>query len=139
MELNIIDSFRIIKIVQSSNHKADARYGASRGKQCSGMPLMSVSWTLFKLPYFCELIDLDSILQKRDESFKFINRFRNLVVEVLPQRFLIENCLIDIEFLENRLGQITAGAYYISITKIISSCQEARSGTLLIVKSSVLA
>ena len=30
MEFNIIDSFRIIKVVQSSHHKVNARYGSSR-------------------------------------------------------------------------------------------------------------
>ena len=83
---------------------------------------LSIIWTLFKLPHFWDLIDLDSILQKGDELFKSINEFKYLGVEDLPNGFLIENCLIDVIVLEDRSGEITAGAYLVSITGIISSC-----------------
>ena len=84
------------------------------------------------------IIDLDSILQKEDEPFNSINKCRSLLVEVSPKSFLTINCVIDIEYLENRLGQITAGACYISIIKIISSCQKDESGILLIVNCTAL-
>lgn len=45
-----------------------------------------------------------------------ISGFRYLQVEDLPHRFLIDNCLIDVDFLENRTGEITNGAYSVSIT-----------------------
>lgn len=61
---------------------------------------------------------LDYILKNEDESFKSINQFGNFVVEVLLRRFLIETCVINREFLENRLEEITDGGYYISFTTI---------------------
>ena len=64
MELNRIGNFKIVIVVQASHHQADARYGASWEIQCSCMSLMSINWTLFKLPHFWDLIDLDSILPK---------------------------------------------------------------------------
>ena len=58
--------------------------------------LMSISWTLFKLQHFWDLINLDSILLKGGELFKSINEFRYLGVEDLPHEFLVENYLIKI-------------------------------------------
>lgn len=73
------------------------------------MSIMSISWTLFKLLHFWNLIDLDSILQKGDELLKSFNEFRYLGVEDLPHGFLID-------FRENRTGKITVGAiWYISL------------------------
>ena len=74
---------------------------------------MSISWTLFKLTHSWNLVDLDSTLQKGDESFKFINEFRYLGVEDLPHEFLIKKiCLIDADFLENRTGEITGWSIF---------------------------
>lgn len=64
---------------------------------------------------------------------KSINESRYLGVEDLPDWFLKENCLIDVDFLENRTWVIAAGAYLVSITEIIRSCQKVSSAALLIV------
>ena len=55
--------------------------------------------------------------------FKFIGKPRYLAKEDLPQKILIDNYTVKGEFLENNRGKMTAGAYLISITEIISSCQ----------------
>ena len=59
MELNRIDNFTILKVIQTGPHQADARYGASWEIHFSCMSLMSISWTLFK-----------------DELFRSIDEFR---------------------------------------------------------------
>ena len=74
------------------------------------MLLLSVSWTLFKSPGLWNKFDLDCILGK-DQLFKLIGKFRYLMVEDLPQEFMIENCPINVELLENKKGEITAGTY----------------------------
>ena len=43
-------------------------------------------------------------------------------MEDLPQKFFIENSSINVEFLNNKTGEITAGAYLVSITEIVSDC-----------------
>ena len=96
---------------------------------------MSISWTLFKLPSFWNLLDLDSFLQKRGNLVKCIITFRYVGVEDLPHAFLIEHCLINVDFLENRTRSITAGEYLESINEIISSCKQVGSGALLIVNN----
>ena len=50
----------------------------------------------------------------------------------------MENCLIDINAFGKRTGEITAGAYLVSITEIISNCQHVSSGILFIVNNCVL-
>ena len=55
-----------------------------------------------------------------------------------PHGFLKENCLIDVNFLKNRTGEVTARAYLVSITEIINSCQQVGSGAFLIVNNYVL-
>ena len=77
MSLSIRD-YTVIKVVQASHHQGDAKYGASMGIQCSCMLLISVSWTLFKSPGLWNKFDLDCILGKGDQIFKFIGRFRYL-------------------------------------------------------------
>ena len=41
---------------------------------------------------------------------------------VLPQEFFIENSGINVKFLNNRIGEITAAAYLVPITEIVSDC-----------------
>ena len=45
---------------------------------------------------------------------------------------------MNIEFLENKTGEITAGAYLLSIAEIVSSAQEIGTGALLIVNNYIL-
>ena len=56
----------------------------------------------------------------------------------LPLGFLIENCLIYVYYFENRTGEITAEAYLVSITEIISGFQQLATGALFIVNNCVL-
>ena len=54
-------------------------------------------------------------------------------MEDLPQDFFIENSSINIEFLNDRNGEITAGAYLVSVTEIASDCQQLGTVALLII------
>ena len=91
------------------------------------MPLMSSSWTLFKLPNSWDLLDLDSILQKIGNLVKCIIAFRNVGVDDLPHEFLIEHCLTEVCFF--------ARVYLVSINEIISSWEQVRNEALLIVNN----
>ena len=75
------------------------------------MPLISVRWTLFESPGLWNKFDLDCILGKGDQLFKFIDKCRYLGVEGLPKEFMIENCPINVELMEKKTGEITAVAY----------------------------
>ena len=119
MALNIRD-YTIIKVVQSTHHQGDLRYGISRGIQCSSMSLMYVTWTMFKSAGIWNKYDLDYILSEGNQLFKPIERFRYLGIGGLPKEFLIENSSINLEFLEDKTWEITAGAYLISISEIVN-------------------
>ena len=54
-------------------------------------------------------------------------------MEDLPQEFMIENCPINVEFLENKTGEITAGTYLLSFAEIENSTRKIGTVTLLIV------
>ena len=56
-------------------------------------------------------------------------------MEELPQQFIIKNSSINLEFLINRTGGITARAYPVSVTKIVSNCQYIGIGVLLIINN----
>ena len=90
------------KVVQTTNHQDDVRYGTSMDIQCSCMSLNSVTGTLFKSTGLWDELDLDCILSKDNQLFKFIWKFRYLGMERLSQEFLIENSSVNVEFLENR-------------------------------------
>ena len=85
------------------------------------MSFMSVSWILFKSPGMWNKFELDFILARGDQLFEFIGKFRYLGVEDLPQEFLLENYSMNVEFLENKTGEITAGSYMLSIAEIVNS------------------
>ena len=127
-----------MKVVQATQHQGDIRYGMSSGIQCSCMSLMSVCWTLFKSVSIWDSFDLDCILQKGDFLFKSLNKYQYLGMEDLPQEFFIENLSINVEFLNIRIGEITAGAYLVSISEIVSDCQQIGTGALLIISNYIL-
>ena len=134
MVLSIRDC-TIIKIAQATHHQGDVRYGTSRGIQCSCMSLMSITWTS---PGLWDKFDLDSILGKGDHLFKFIGKFRYLGIEDLPQEFLVENVSVNVKFLENKTGEVTAGAYLTSISEIGNGVRQIGAGALVIVNNYIL-
>ena len=52
--------------------------------QCSCMSLVSLTWTLFQSLGLRDKSSLDCILDKGDQSFEFIGKFRYLGKEDLP-------------------------------------------------------
>ena len=93
MALSIKDC-TIMKVVQTIYYQVDVRYVTTRGLQCTCMSLNSVTWTLFGSPGLWDRLDLDFILGKGDQLFKFIGKFRFLGMEDLTQEFLVENSSI---------------------------------------------
>ena len=102
------------------------------------MSLKSVCWTLFKSASIWDSFGLDCISQKGDLLFKSLNNYRYLGMEDMPQEFFIENSSINVEFLNIRTGEIIAGAYLVSITEIVSDCQQIGTGALLIINNYIL-
>ena len=107
-------------MVQATHHQGDLKYVVYRGKQCSCMALVVVTWTLFRLPVMWDNFDLDCILSKGDQLFNFIGKIRYLGMEDLPHRFLVENSSINVEFLESKAGKSTAWTCLISISEIVN-------------------
>ena len=121
-----------MKIVQATRHQGDVRYEMLRGMHCSCMSLTSVCWTLFKSASIWDSFDQDCVLQKGDLLFKSLNNYIYLGIEDLSQEFFIENSPI------NRTREVTAGAYLVSITKIVIDCQQIGTGALLIINNYIL-
>ena len=59
-------------------------------------------------------------------------------MEDLTQEFFIEKCSINVGFLNIRTGAITADTYLVSITEIVSDCQQIGTGALLIINNYTL-
>ena len=59
-------------------------------------------------------------------------------MEDLPQEFLIENCFINVEFLKNKTGEVTAGLYLLSIAEIKDSFGRIGSLAAVIINSDIL-
>ena len=104
---------RIMKVVQATHQPGDIRYGMSREIQCSSISLMSICWTLFKSVSIPDFFNLDCILQKGDILFKSLNNYKHLGMKDLSQEIFVENSSINIEFLNNKTGEVTAGAYVV--------------------------
>ena len=89
-------------------------------------------------PHVCHLCQLDFTLQKRDLLFKSLNNYRHLGMEDLPQDLFIENSSINVEFLNIRTGEITAGTYVLSTAEIMCDCQQIGTEALLIINNYIL-
>ena len=61
------------------------------------------------------------LLGNWDQLFNFICKFRHFGMEGLPKEILLENCSINVEFLEDEIGEITAREYLLSIAEIKNS------------------
>ena len=48
---------------------------------------------------------------------------RGIQCSCMLQEFMIENCPINVELMENKTGEITARAYLLSIAEIVNSAQ----------------
>ena len=59
-------------------------------------------------------------------------------MEDLPQEFMIENCLINVELLENKTREIKAGAYLLSIAEIVNNARQIGTGALRFVNNYIL-
>ena len=59
-------------------------------------------------------------------------------MKVLPQKYFTENLSINIEFLNNRTENRTAGTYLVPITEFVNHCQQRGTGTLLIINNYIL-
>ena len=88
-----------LSIMDYTHHQGDVRYGKSSGIQCFCVSLISVTWKLFRSPGIWDKFNLDCILSKGDQLFKFIGKFRYLRMEDLPQEFLVEKSSINVVFL----------------------------------------
>ena len=128
----------VIKEVQATHHQGDGRYGTSSGMQCLCMSLMSITWTLLRSPGLWDKFDLDSILGKGYQLFSFIVKFRYLGMEDLPQESLVQNSSINVEFLENKTREITAGVYLISVSESVNGVQQIGGGAIFIVSNYIL-
>ena len=51
---------------------------------------------------------------------------------------MVENSSINVEFLENKTGEITAETYMISISEIVNGIQQIAPGALLIINNYIL-
>ena len=56
----------------------------------------------------------------------------------LPQEFLIENSSLNVGFLENKTGEITAGACLLFIVEIVNKVPKIGTGALFIVNNNIL-
>ena len=63
---------------------------------------------------------------------------QHLNVEDLPKQVLIENYPFNVGFPGNRIGEITTGAYLVSIVEIVTGCQQVGNRTLLIANQCTL-
>ena len=77
--------------------------------------------------------DLDWILQKGYLLFKSLNNGRYL--GTLSKEFLIECSSVNIEFINNRTSDLIAGACLVSITEIVSDCEQIYTGAVLIINN----
>ena len=111
---------RIVIVVQATHHQGHIWHEILMDIQHSSMSLCR---TLFKSTSIWDSSDLDCILQKGNLLFKSFNNPRHLGIVDLPHEFFIEKSSINVENLNKRTGELTAGTYLVSTTEIASDCQ----------------
>ena len=98
---------------------------------------VSLFWKLvgYCLDLLVSEINLACILDKWDQSFKSIKKFRYLGIQDLSQELLVENRSINVEFLKTKTVEITIGAYLISV---VNGVHQIEPGTLITVNNYIL-
>ena len=123
---------------ESSSSHSPPRWYQIWNVQCSCMSLMSVCLTLLKSASIWNSFNFNYILQKGHILFKSLNNYRYLRIKDLPQEIFTENSSINVKFLNNETGEVTAGAYVVSVTEIVGNCQQIGTGALLIINNYIL-
>ena len=67
--------------------------------------------------------------------FKFLDNFRYLGMEDLPQEFFLGSFAVNVLFLEIKMGEITAAAYLLCIVENVNSVQQIGTVALFIVNN----
>ena len=99
MSRALLSSGTSTKIVRSTHHQRDLRYGATAGIQCSCMSLMSVCWNSFISETTWDGgTDLDIILENGDRLFKSLNQYRLPGVNELTSTVTVYGHSVDIFF-----------------------------------------
>lgn len=98
------------------------------------MSLISLSWTSFRFRSLgqWDKFDLDGILGKKGQLFKSISKFIYLGIEELPREFFIECLYVNVPFLKNNSGKVTAETYLVFLVEIVNSVQKIGTDTLSI-------
>ena len=68
-----------------------------------------------------------------------MNLMRILSLDDLPQNCKIEDVSMNLNYLENKTGEIVFNAYLISLSEIDSSCSSKGNGALLFINGYTLA
>ena len=123
---------------ESSSSHSPPRWYQIWNVQCPCMSLMSVCLTLLKSASIWNSFNFNYILQKGHILFKSLNNYRYLGIKDWPQEIFTENSSINVKFLNNKTGEVTAGAYVVSVTEIVGSCQQIGTGALLIINNYIL-
>ena len=126
----------ICKVVQATHHQRDAKYGESRGMQCSCMARMSVGWTLLKPISRQQTSHLHDILLNL--LLKSINKLWYLDIDDIPNILKIKNSFLKIEYLETKTSKFVVKEYLTTTSEIISPCQFRSNGAMLFVNSFTL-
>lgn len=79
---------------------------------------------MFKSPGQWDQFDEDYLLEKRDQSFKYIDKYWCLGIKDLPEQL--------------KTGKIIAEVYLLSTAEIVNGVQQIGTGTLLTVINHIL-
>ncbi|XP_057297689.1 uncharacterized protein LOC130628722 [Hydractinia symbiolongicarpus] len=90
----------ILKSVQGSFHQGDVRLGTFTGIQCMCNSLFAIVWSALKKISFWNPGDLDHILSEGTKWYTNLG-YTNQYLSELPNSFVLENEVIQIQSLEN--------------------------------------
>ena len=88
-----------LKVTQGSFHQANARFGATAGRQCTCCALFSVVFSVVKRQAYWDSKDIDFVVQNGDRVYKSLNREDYKMFNELPRMLTINNCVFSVEFL----------------------------------------
>ena len=130
MALSSFDT-RIMKVVQAAHQ--NQIWNVEGYKLVIYVTYVSLLDIIYKSSSIWYTFDLDWILQKGHLLFKSLNNGRYL--GTLSKEFLIEYSSVNIEFINNRTRDLIAGACLVSVTEIVSDCEQIYTGAVLIINN----
>ena len=109
------------------------KFGQIAGIQCTCNSLFATSWSTVRNVTIWKGLDLDTVLNNGDQSFKSLNKETVLSPDELPNKIDIHGQCLNVRKLCNQPGLLTTDITSTSLQEYYSDCADTGNGAILFI------